>query len=283
MKDKKKKKDKNAPIKKFKRKTRNIARRVKKVSVKAPNELKRLFFDIETSFNIVASWNIGYDLNISHDSILKERAVICICYKWAHDSKVHYLTWNKGDDKEMIKRFMYILNEADEIIGHNSDSFDLKWVRTRALKHGIDVFPSYNTVDTLKLARRQFRLNSNKLDYIGQFLGVGKKMETGGFDLWKQIILYNDPEAMDRMVKYCKQDVILLELVFNKLNQYVNSKTHVGLLMGGSKCSCPECGSTNYSISKHRMTASGIKKLQLQCRDCGKYQTLNESAVIKNK
>lgn len=261
----------------IKKKTKKVQQEKQSKSLK----LKRLFYDIETSFNIVASWNIGYELNISHDSIIKERGIICICYKWADEDKVHHLTWKRGDDKKMINDFIKVLNSADEIIGHNADAFDLKWIRTRALKHGINVFPTYNSVDTLKLARRQFRLNSNKLDYIGQFLGVGKKLETGGFDLWKSIILDNDSKSMDKMVEYCKQDVLLLEKVFNKLNQYVNSKTHVGVLMGGDKCSCPECGSTKYTVSKRRITAAGLKKVQLQCRNCGKYQTLSESSLNK--
>lgn len=270
---------------KTKKKSKVIPKTVKlkKVSKKASNELKRLFFDIETSFNIVASWNVGYKLNLSHDTILKERAIICICYKWANESKVHYLTWDKGDDKKMLHEFMKILNSADEIIGHNGDAFDLKWIRTRAIQHGIDAFPDYQTIDTLKLSRRGFRFNSNKLDYIGQFLGVGKKMKTGGFDLWKDIILRNDKSAMDRMVKYCQQDVKLLELVFNKLNPYVKHKTHAGLMMGEGKCSCPECGSTKYTISKRRITATGIKKVQLQCKDCGKYNSINESILTQEK
>ena len=98
---------------------------------------KRLFFDIETSPNIVFSWNIGRDISIDYENILNERAIICICYKWENDKKIHHLTWNKGDDKKMIQEFARIIDSADEVIGHNSDRFDVKWVRTRALFHKI--------------------------------------------------------------------------------------------------------------------------------------------------
>ena len=61
---------------------------------------KRLFFDIETSPNIGMFWTAGYKLNISHDNIIKERAVICICYKWEDDKDVYYLQWDsKQNDK----------------------------------------------------------------------------------------------------------------------------------------------------------------------------------------
>ena len=113
---------------------------------------RRLFFDIETSYNVVSTWRVGYDINITHDNIIKERAIICICYKWASEKKVHSLQWNKGNDKQMLIDFIKILNSADEIVGQNSDRFDMKWVRTRCLYHGILMFPSYQTVDTMKLA-----------------------------------------------------------------------------------------------------------------------------------
>ena len=101
-------------------------------------KFKRLYFDIETSPNVVFSWNVGYKLNIDHKSILKERAIICICWKWEGESKVHYLTWNKGDDKKMVQEFAKIINSADEVLGHNGDAYDIKWLRTRCIYHGVD-------------------------------------------------------------------------------------------------------------------------------------------------
>jgi DNA polymerase III epsilon subunit-like protein len=80
------------------------------------------------------------------------------------------LEWNRGEDKQLLKEFLEILNEADEIVGQNSDNFDVKWLRTRCLKHKLGMLPEYNQVDTYKLAKKYFRFNSNKLDYIASFL-----------------------------------------------------------------------------------------------------------------
>ena len=137
------------------------------------NKKKRLFFDIETSPNIGFFWSAGYKLNVPYSNIIKERAIICICYKWAGDDKVYSLTWdNNQDDKKMLEKFIEVANDATELVGHNGDKFDLPWVRTRCLYHKIPVFPNYTTVDTLKQARSKFRFNSNKLDYIAQFLFI---------------------------------------------------------------------------------------------------------------
>ena len=135
------------------------------------NKKKRLFFDIETSPNIGFFWSAGYKLNIPYSNIIKERAIICICYKWEGDDKVYSLNWdNNQDDKKMLEKFMVVANEATELVGHNGDRFDLPWIRTRCLYHRIPVFPTYTTIDTLKHSRSKFRFNSNRLDYISLFL-----------------------------------------------------------------------------------------------------------------
>ena len=243
-------------------------------------KFKRLFFDIETSYNKVASWNIGYNLNLSHDMILEERGIICICYKWEGESKVHSLEWNKGDDKQLLLDFMKILNSASEIVGHNSDNYDIKWIRARCLFHRIPMFPDYTSVDTLKIAK-QFRLNSKRLDYIGQFLGVGKKIKTGGLDLWKAIVEKNDPLAMNNMIVYCKQDVLLLEKVFKVLKLYSKPKMHVGVYLGKTKDTCPECGGNHIIDVGKLVTSAGTIKRRKQCLDCGKYHYISNTLYKK--
>jgi uncharacterized protein YprB with RNaseH-like and TPR domain len=236
------------------------------------NKIKRLFFDIETSPNVGLFWTAGYKQNISHDSIIKERAIICICYKWEGNDEVYSLTWDsKQDDKKLLEKFITIANEADELVGHNGDRYDLAWVRTRCLFHGIPVFPNYVTIDTLKYARSKFRFNSNKLDYIAKFLGLGAKIHTG-YDLWKNIVLNNDKEAMSKMVEYCQGDVTLLEQVYNRLASHFPAKTHCS----DDKTTCPSCGSDEWTYTKRRMSAVGTARIQMQCKSCHKYHTVSE-------
>lgn len=180
---------------------------------------RKLFFDIETSPNIVFSWRIGNKITLSHDNIIQERGVICVCWKWEDEDEVHSLEWDKGDDKQLLEEFSKIIDSADEIVTQNGDVYDVKWLRTRCIFHNIPISPKFNSIDTLKLAKSGFYFNSNKLDYMGSYLGVGKKIKTE-FDLWKDIVLHNDPAAMKKMVEYCKEDVRVLERVYNKLKPY---------------------------------------------------------------
>ena len=234
---------------------------------------KRLFFDIEVSPNMGFFWNPGHKISIGYENIIKERAIICICYKWEGDKQTHFLQWDKKqNDKRILSDFIKVANKADELIGHNGDKFDLAWIRTRCLFHKIEMFPQYVTIDTLKVARSKFRFNSNRLDYIGTFLGLGKKLHTG-FDLWKDIVLRNDAKAMAKMIRYCKQDVVLLEKVYSEMKNHIPVKSHFGRVYLQDKGSCPECGSDDLLFIKNRFTAMGTKKAQYQCNTCHKYHT----------
>ena len=240
---------------------------------------KRLFFDIETSPNIVFSWRVGYKIRINHENIIKERAIINICYKWAGQKTVHSLTWDKNqNDKQMLKKFLKVFNEADEVISHNGNRFDIRWVRTRCIKHGIKMMPNPVSIDTLQSARLGFNFNSNSLNYIAKFLGLGEKLHHEGFNMWKNIVLKNDKQALVAMVRYCKQDVVLLERVWDKMNSYVKAKSSIA----DTTRMCPECNG-NMKISKHRITAAGHKQVQLQCEDCGKYHTPARSRYENEK
>lgn len=241
-----------------------------------PRRVKRLFYDLETSPNIGLFWRAGYDQNILHDSIIHERKIITIAYKWQGEAAVKYLTWDKDqDDKKMLVKFLLVANEADELVAHYGDRFDLPWFKTRCLIHGLEPLPPYKTVDTKAWASKYFYFNSNKLDYIGQVLKVGKKIHTD-YDLWKDIVLHKCPVAMRKMVRYNQEDVRLLERVFNKLQFATKPKTHMGVVLGGDKWTCPRCGSNNVRLNKVRVTASGLKQYQFQCQDDGGYYTINQ-------
>lgn len=204
-----------------------------KVSVIASNEakkvskqpkIKRLFWDLEVSPNLVFSWSLGNRISIGTEQLVSERAIICCSYKWQGEKKIHSLQWSKGNDKELCKKFIRILEQADEAVTHNGNSFDFKWLYGRCIYHGIKFKQNCKKVDTLLLARRTFRFNSNKLNYIGKFLNIGQKRDTGGFDTWKKIVLKNDKQALKKMVYYCEGDIKLLESVYNKLNPYIIKK-----------------------------------------------------------
>ena len=245
------------------------------------NAVKRLFFDIETSPNMVYSWRIGWNITITPENIINERAIICISYKWENEDKIHTLTWDKNQcDKQMLIDFIQVANQADEMIAHNGDRFDIKWIRTRCIFHRVPMFPNYKTLDTLKKAKSGFNFNSNKLDYIAQYLGVGAKVKHSGFDMWKGVMA-NDKTALDEMVVYCEGDIVVLEDVFLTMQNYIKQNTHAGVLNNNLKYSCPCCSSENITLIKNNVTTMGTIKRLIECNDCNyNYEISNSSYIL---
>lgn len=231
--------------------------------------IRRLFFDIETSPCLGWFWRPNYQTSLNYGNVLEDAKIICICYKWSDQSKIYHLNWDmKQSDESMLKKFVSIMHKADEIVGHNSDKFDTKWIRTRAMFYDIEMIPDFKSIDTLKQARGLFNLPSNRLDSIGKYYNLGQKLENES-DLWSKVWRKNDRKALGRMVKYCKQDVVLLEQWFNKINKYIKPASHTT----GIKSDCPECGSDDVKLWGFHYTPSGTKKQRVKCNNCKKCYT----------
>ena len=242
--------------------------------------MKRMYWDIETSPCVGYFWRPSHRTSISYDNIIEHAKIICICWKWEGESEVHSLDWGKEkDDKKIVKKFAKELLKADDAVAHNGDRFDFPWLKTRFLIHGVEFPSKIVSTDTLKRARGNFKFPTNRLNDIGDYLGVGNKMETGGFSLWKEVMTGNR-EALQKMVDYCKQDVVLLEKVHQQIKRLVPVTLHAGVHDGYDKWTCPETGSTKVRISKTKVTATGVKKAEMYCRESKRYYTVSNKAYM---
>jgi hypothetical protein len=250
---------------------------------KPPIAQKVLFYDIETSYNIVKSWRVGYNMTIQPGDIISERKIICVSYKWLGEDKVHNLSWNhKQDDIVLIERFIDVLNKADLIVAHNGEGYDLPWIRTRALLHNIPMRINYKQFDTLKVCRRKFNFNSNKLDYISEFLGFGNKIKTD-MSLWDDIILRKSDESLQKMIEYCNKDVELLEKVYCKLMYHEGPQYHVGVLYDRSKQTSPYSGTENIEHVKMITTPAGTVKHLMKDLETGQLFEMSNTTYNKYK
>ena len=128
----------------------------------------------------------------------------------------------------------------------------------------------YKSIDTLKMARRSFKFDSNKLDQLGRYLGLGRKVQTGGMDLWFYCMA-GKMSAWKLMVKYCKQDVVLLEEVYLKLRPW--DKSHPNLnKYTQTEHTCPACSSTDLQRRGFDSTVGNVNCYQRwQCNSCAKW------------
>jgi len=244
--------------------------------------VKRLFFDIETSFYIGWFWRPSWKATIGPHQILQDKKIICIGYKWQYEDKVRMLVWDKDqDEKVMLRKFMKVLGKADEIIGHNGDKFDIKELRTRCIQEGILMFPKYRTLDTLLKARRYFSFPSNKLGEIAKFLKVPQEKQEVDYTLWTDVVIKKDKKALKKMCEYCTQDVIVLESIFEKMCPYIDHNTNHAVQRRLDKWHCPECTGDNVKLSHTDVTPMGTIKRHMKCLDCRKFFLVSNRTYLE--
>lgn len=230
--------------------------------------MKVLCWDVETSPLTVTTWQLWKPV-LGHDNIVLESGLICGAWKWLGSPLVEAVTINPTEprnDRPVVEKLHEVLSEADVIVAHNGDKFDLKKFRARAVFHGLPPIPPVHQVDTLKVARKYFGFNSNRLDYLGQFLGLGRKKHTS-YGMWLDI-MNGDAGALEKMVRYNKQDVLLLEKVYKRLRPYMGNHPNGSLY--SEHDSCPTCGSKKFRKRGIKYYSTTTRQ-QYQCNDCGHY------------
>lgn len=266
----------------------NSELKIKPFSKEQGHSPKILFFDIETSYGIAKVWRPGYKIRVTYNDFIEHPRIICISYKWNNSEEIHSLTWDLNqNDKSMLELFIKELNSADFIVAHNGDKFDIPWLKTRAMYHDLKMYPKYITVDTLKIARYDFKFPSNRLDDLGDYLNIGRKIKTD-MSLWDKTI-EGDLNALQQMADYCNQDVLLLEEIYNKLSSMVLPTVHIGTLNGKSKQTSPYNGSVNIELVKTTSTKAGTIKRLMKDNITGKFFHMSNTdykkylEIYKNK
>ncbi len=200
--------------------------------------------------------------------------ILSFAYKWLGDKKVttaalpdfKIFKRDRENDGALIKCLWALYNEADVIIAHNGDRFDLKKSNARFVFHGLSPPSPYKSIDTLKIARSRFGFLSNRLNDLGAHLGLGRKLPHTGFHLWKQCMLTNSPKHWAKLRKYNARDVTLLERVYNRLRPW--SPSHPNLSALSEKSCCPVCQSTH--IQRRGFNLAKVKKTpRFCCQSCG--------------
>jgi uncharacterized protein YprB with RNaseH-like and TPR domain len=151
---------------------------------------KIAFIDIETAPSLGWVWG-KWEQNVI--DFKRDWYMLSYAVKWVGSKKVEtrglidYPSYKKDmeNDKQLVEDLWNVFNEADILIGHNGDAFDIRKANSRFLTHGLMPPAPYKTVDTLKIARRAFKFDSNKLDDLGRYLGLGRKLPHTGFNLWR--------------------------------------------------------------------------------------------------
>lgn len=227
-----------------------------------------LLLDIETFPNVAYVWG-KYDQNVIR--FKREGCLATFVAKWLGEKKIisralpDYPGYKPGsyDDRKLAADLWKLLDEADIVVAHNGDAFDVRVCNSRFILHGLNPPSPFKTVDTKKAVKRVARFNSNKLDDLSSLLWRDKKIKTD-FDLWEGCI-NGDPTAWAQMVKYNKKDVLLLEKLYLRVRPWTSNHPNFTVTTGAL---CPKCNSSDVRYSGWAVTSTR-KYRRFQCNNCG--------------
>jgi hypothetical protein len=228
--------------------------------------LKLAFYDVESLPNTCYTWGL-HNQFIAPSQIKSPQRIMSWALKYSDGKKMHYADERKGH-REMIEHLYELLSEADAVCHYNGQSFDNKMLNTELVKYALAPLPPAKQIDLLKVVKKNFRLPSNKLEYVAPALGCGQKIKHAGFDLWVRCMA-GENKAFRELKEYNCQDVLLLEELYAKLLPWIGS--HPSFSLESGKPVCTNCGSDKTQHRGYHTTKTG-KYRRLQCTACGHWQ-----------
>jgi predicted RNA-binding Zn-ribbon protein involved in translation (DUF1610 family) len=230
--------------------------------------IRVLVFDIETLPIVAYTWGT-WNVNINKEQIIKDWAVLSWSAKWLND--IHMITdcltpqeALDRDDKRITQSLWNLLDKANVVIVQNGRKFDIPKMNARFWKYEFPQPSSYKVIDTCDAAKRAFGMTYNSLDYLGEYLRIGRKIKTE-FQLWVDCDL-GDKKAIKIMQEYNEGDVLLLEDVYNKMKAWIPGHPKF-TLYDKMFDKCPVCFGEYEEIGVYSATQKQYK--EYRCLECG--------------
>lgn len=253
------------------------SKRVAQVQPKRPASPRILLIDIETAPILGYVWSL-WKQNVGLNQIKEEWYILSYCAKWLHGPEIMYrdVRENPHSDESLMEPLWKLLDEADIIIGQNGKAFDMPKIQARLIMAGHMPPRPYKVIDTLIMAKQQFRFTSNKLEWMtGESAGLttlkkNQHSKFPGFTLWAECLKGN-PEAWDEMKEYNIPDVTSMEELYLKLRPWYVGHPNLAAYVESTEVLCPKCLSPD--IKQHpetpfTFTQTG-KYEMYHCNSCG--------------
>ena len=223
--------------------------------------IKILAFDIETQYATAGVWSL-WDQNVSLNQLFDAGGLLCYAARYVGESKMHF---RKKGDKDFLTHMHTLINEADALLTYNGKKFDIKKLNKEWLVAGMKPPAPIPHIDLCQVVKGKFGFISNKLQHVSEQLGIGSKTKHEGFDLWIKCAK-GDKAAWALMEKYNKQDVVLLEKLYDKLKGWIPN--HPSFSLATESHVCPNCGGKHLQLRGFHVTK--VSRFQrLQCQTCG--------------
>lgn len=173
--------------------------------------------------------------------------MVCFGFKWADEREARCLTASsralrRFDDKALLVKASRVFAEADLVVAHYGSIFDRRFIQGRLLINGLPPIPPTKMRDTCMIARSVANFSSNRLGHLSNLLRLKSrkhnKQSGSEWPGWWFRVMQGDTAALADMAEYCKQDVLALEALYERLKPFDNA--HPRLVM--DRTSCGICG-----------------------------------------
>lgn len=231
---------------------------------------KVLFLDIETYAMVTESWRL-WNNDVQPSQVLKDWHILSYAARWLGSKTWHYSDQRNtkwGNDRPLLAKLWQLMDEADVIVAHNGKKFDVRKINARFIVHGFLPPSPYKVFDTLTVSKKHFAFSSHRLAFIADVLklrdqkgSVKEKLSENKRTLkaWKELETYN------------KQDVIVLEQVYEKLAPWEKT-LDLAIYKDGVVVGCRTCGGENFNYRGFEYSI-GRKVRKKVCKDCGTWHS----------
>lgn len=179
-----------------------------------PEGLKVGYFDIEAS-NLKADFGWMISWCIKHQGEEKFDGYVLQPSDYQANTR----------DREATYALIQALGHFDKIVTYYGSRFDIPFVRTRALIHGLQFIPPKTILhlDLYYQVRGKLRLSRNRLGNCGEVLGLVTEKTPVSTKAWTNVGLNYNEASLQYIWDHNVKDTVLLEELHNTLAPYIPS------------------------------------------------------------
>jgi uncharacterized protein YprB with RNaseH-like and TPR domain len=133
-----------------------------------------------------------------------------------------------SEEKSLLSKLVKRLESYDVLVTWNGRSFDIPFLTTRLMKHGLDPRPFLRKphIDLADVVKSRLRLTFTYLDHVCDFFQIDRKKGPMGLDVPHLYVraLEGDRKALLSIREHCLDDLQATRHVFLKLKPLVEQQ-----------------------------------------------------------
>lgn len=248
-----------------------LAEGLKAARITRPNDANIVVLDIERTQGKaeIPFWDLN-DMKgrrIRPDHVTEWPRTICVAWRRYGQKRVEFVAeWDEGGRDAMLRRVWDVYDEADIVVGHNLAAFDSKTLKAEWAMLGMKPPRPWKTVDTLQIARREFRFESNQLGSLCERLGVPGKVDHYDPECAVRALAGSVPDQR-RLRRYNRGDIEASEALFDAMRGWIPSHPFIGT--HGDEKRCNQCSSNDLTLLPTTYRAVVLDYGLFRCNNCG--------------